>query len=262
LVVRSHSADSTTIPNNNPIIAWRNKAGAIQSLDLCRSQCRCSNLQTLTKLADTFTSSIVLDPFSGAKANYFPGSQCSWLIQPASPTGDDIWGTVLYFESMSLGNGDSVSVYTGTDDSGQALGTFTGNTVPAPIRVDSNSPIFVKFSADNDASTGQGFTASYAVIPQLNSVTPNNGASKAKTPVTVTGANFYSSSGLSCQFDKTVVNAKFLDSKHIACVAPVHTSGTYQFEVSNDGSAFTVTWGNNPPHPVVGFTWRGYNCDD
>jgi len=258
-VIRSHTTDSTTVPNTSPIIAWRSKAGSVPDLELCRAQCRCAAQSTLTSLAGSFTNSIVLDSFTGEAANYFPGTSCSWLIQPQSPTNSDIWGTVLYFSSMSLGTGDSVNVYAGTDAKGTLLGSFTGNSVPAPIRVDSNSPIFVQFTADNDASTGKGFSANYAVIPQLVSVTPNNGASKAKTPVTVAGANFYNSPALVCKFDQTVVNAKYVDSQHITCVAPVHNVGTYEFEVSNDGLAFTWTYGASP-HGVVGFTWRGYKC--
>jgi hypothetical protein len=107
----------------------------------------CSGTQTLTAASGTFSD-------GSGSSNYQNNSDCRWLIQPPNATS-----ITLTFQSFNLLSGDFVYVYDGSTTSAPLLGTFSGNTLPAPV-TSSGGVMLVRF-VSNASGTADGFVASY-----------------------------------------------------------------------------------------------------
>ncbi|TCK67238.1 putative secreted protein (Por secretion system target) [Winogradskyella wandonensis] len=94
--------------------------------------------------------------------NYNNDQNCSWIIAPNGASS-----VTLNFIAFNLGNGDSVSVYDGLDNSGTTLGTFSGSTIPDEI-TSTTGAVFIEFFTDA-SDVGQGWTLSYtSTVPNEN----------------------------------------------------------------------------------------------
>jgi hypothetical protein len=123
------------------------RAGLLNSLGCSPPGGGCSGTQTLTAASGTFSDG------SGSN-NYQDNSDCRWLIQPLNATS-----ITLTFQSFNLLSGDFVYVYDGNTTSAPLLGTFSGNTLPAPV-TSSGGVMLVRFVSDG-SGTADGFVASY-----------------------------------------------------------------------------------------------------
>jgi hypothetical protein len=123
------------------------RAGLTTSLGCSPPGGGCSGTQTLTAASGTFSD-------GSGSGNYQNNSDCRWLIQPPNATS-----ITLTFQSFNLLSGDFVYVYDGSTTSAPLLGTFSGNTLPAPV-TSSGGVMLVRFVSDG-SGTADGFVASY-----------------------------------------------------------------------------------------------------
>jgi hypothetical protein len=123
------------------------RTGLTSSLGCSPPSGGCSGTQTLTAASGTFSD-------GSGSGNYQNNSDCRWLIQPPNATS-----ITLTFQSFNLLSGDFVYVYDGSTTSAPLLGTFSGNTLPAPV-TSSGGVMLVRF-VSNASGTADGFVASY-----------------------------------------------------------------------------------------------------
>lgn len=82
-------------------------------------------------------------------------ARCSWLIQPREGT------PTITFASVSLGDGDVLSVYDGATDDAAELAVIRGREMPLPVTASTASGLLVVFEAGGSGG-GDGFEASYS----------------------------------------------------------------------------------------------------
>ncbi len=108
----------------------------------------CSGNQVFTAPSGTITD-------GSGTAEYLNNSYCTWLIQP---TG--VQQISLAFTQFTTESGyDFVDIYNGIDTSGVLLGSYSGNTLPPSITVNSGN-VFVVFRTDGSI-TAAGFSLNY-----------------------------------------------------------------------------------------------------
>ncbi|MEQ8908193.1 MAG: CUB domain-containing protein [Vicingaceae bacterium] len=116
----------------------------------------CTQNNTFTANFGNFTDG---SPFG---IDYVDNTDCSWLIQPATP--NVAIALNIFSIDTEFGN-DTITVYDGATTSDPILGTFSGTT-PAPIVTSTGGDMLVTFKS-NGATTGNGFRANYQtqIIP-------------------------------------------------------------------------------------------------
>ncbi|NCA77169.1 MAG: T9SS type A sorting domain-containing protein [Alphaproteobacteria bacterium] len=95
---------------------------------------------------------------SGPVHRYLPASDCSWLIDPQTEE-DSVTSITFTWDHISIEPADQLTVYNGPDASYPVLGTFSGDTIPAPLTGTSNK-MFIHFTSGAD-NMGHGFTGTY-----------------------------------------------------------------------------------------------------
>jgi len=87
---------------------------------------------------------------------YADNQSCSWLIEPA----DSIQNITIEFRYLNTElNNDTVTIYSGIDESAPIAATYSGNTTPSFLTVNGNK-VFITFKS-NASVTGSGFHADY-----------------------------------------------------------------------------------------------------
>jgi hypothetical protein len=141
----------------------------------------CSGNKTLTTTSGTVTSGTI---------NYFPNSNCNWVITPSN--ADSVTLDFTAFDTES-GN-DIVTVYDGLSTSSPVLGTFSGNSLPSSVTANSGV-MLITFTSDG-ANEATGFSADWTTtqfpLPNISTVVPPSGSTAGGTSVTVNGSNFVS----------------------------------------------------------------------
>eukprot|EP01100_Stratorugosa_tubuloviscum_P004803 TRINITY_DN220_c2_g1_i2.p1 TRINITY_DN220_c2_g1~~TRINITY_DN220_c2_g1_i2.p1 ORF type:complete len:396 (+),score=176.82 TRINITY_DN220_c2_g1_i2:124-1311(+) len=87
--------------------------------------------------------------------NYMHNKNCSWLIKPHN--SETITLKFTAFETEK--DYDVVRIYDGVSDTGNLIGSFSGNRIP-PAITSSGDSLFITFSTDQGKS-GDGFTAKW-----------------------------------------------------------------------------------------------------
>ncbi|MFZ4414585.1 MAG: C10 family peptidase [Bacteroidales bacterium] len=114
----------------------------------------CSGAKTLTTLEGS------IEDGSGPIADYQKNSNCTWLI---SPTADSITSMQLNFSLLKTKlNHGVVSIYKGNNASAPLAGSYSGESLPASVIINSNQA-FVSFVADAD-TVKPGFFINYSTI--------------------------------------------------------------------------------------------------
>jgi len=100
-----------------------------------------------------------IDDGSGAVADYSPGGDCMWLIDPV----DSVQNIRLSFTRFSTeAANDVVTVYDGPTTSDSVLGTFSGSTLPAQIS-STGDKMLVRFTT-NSSVQSTGWMASFESV--------------------------------------------------------------------------------------------------
>jgi hypothetical protein len=118
-----------------------------------------SGTKTLTATYGSFND-------GSGRFSYKDNTDCSWLISPQE--GRFINSITLKVSTFSLGDGDSVYIYSGNSQSGTLVTTLTGEVVSGTYPIQ-NSEAFVVFKSDNDGIVGDGFTFTYTTSRQSSS---------------------------------------------------------------------------------------------
>ena len=135
--VRIRSSNPVTYSNLTPLLAQ------------CLPQ-PCSANPTIT------ANSGILSDGSGL-ANYANGLNCSWLIQPG--TAGPIVISWNSFDTQAWS--DYVYLHDGTSAGAPIIGSYTGNSLPAPVTATSGS-VFVRF-VTNSSVNAAGWELNYSV---------------------------------------------------------------------------------------------------
>lgn len=77
---------------------------------------------------------------------------------------------------------------------------------------------------------------------KISNIYPASASVAGNISVTVSGGPFFSSEGLFCAFGQAIVPGVLHSPKQISCHAPMHASGTYSLEVTQNGQDFTKSW--------------------
>ncbi|MES2593470.1 MAG: CUB domain-containing protein [Bacteroidota bacterium] len=108
----------------------------------------CSGSTTLTTPSGAFSD-------GSSSSNYGNNANCSWLIEPVNAAS-----ITLTFSALDLENGfDFVKVYDNSTFPATLTGSYSGNTVPAAITINSGY-MLVEFTSNN-TTTAPGWAASY-----------------------------------------------------------------------------------------------------
>jgi len=97
----------------------------------------------------------IFEDRSGPLASYLANSACSWLIQPT----DSVTAININFNQFSLGVGDSVKIYNGTNSSAPLLASFGQNSGTAQVTTTGDA-MYVMFITDG-SDEGDGFQAEF-----------------------------------------------------------------------------------------------------
>jgi hypothetical protein len=109
----------------------------------------CSGQSSLTSASGSFSDG------SGNSNNYGDNASCSWLIEPAGAIS-----ITLTFNSFATEAGmDFVKVYDNSTSPATQMGSYSGNSLPSAITVNSGS-MLVEFTS-NTTTTATGWDASY-----------------------------------------------------------------------------------------------------
>jgi hypothetical protein len=95
---------------------------------------------------------------SGPLKDYQSPASCSWMLMPQDDE-DSVSSITLTFDSFNISPDDSVIVYDGNLQSSPLLGSFTGNTIPAPL-ISSGNTVLILFKA-NGGATAPGWSLTY-----------------------------------------------------------------------------------------------------
>lgn len=92
---------------------------------------------------------------SGPMYDYQNNTNCSWLLSPP----DTVSYIQLSFMKFDLASGDLLNVYEGNDNTGNLIGSYTGNELPNMI-TSTAQQLYVTFTSD-DTDVGDGFLIEY-----------------------------------------------------------------------------------------------------
>lgn len=153
--------------------------------------------------------------------------------------------TVLYCESPPLDLISDVRVRRPTAV-GEGESPDLGNAVVSLRLV--YGDIQASSSACGNGSEASATFFYYGDIKVLD-ISPKNGRETAPTAVTISGQNFYKSSSWTCRFGRTPpVQATWVSSQIITCIAPPHVPGFVQVAISINGKDYLDS--------TVPFTYR------
>lgn len=126
-----------------------------------------SGTKTLTATYGSFND-------GSGRFDYRNNSDCSWLISPQE--GRFIDSIILSVSTFSLGDGDSVYIYSGNSQADTLIATLGGEITSGTTYTILNSEAFVVFKSDNDGIVGDGFTFTYTTARKNSDycLTPNN----------------------------------------------------------------------------------------
>ena len=96
------------------------------------------------------------EDLSGPLAAYLPNSGCTWLISPE----DSVTNVTLNFTDISLGSGDSLKIYAGSDANAPLLASYGPGAAFAPL-TSNTSTMFVQLNSDG-SEEGDGFRAEFS----------------------------------------------------------------------------------------------------
>jgi len=115
----------------------------------------CQGTKTLTSYEGNFND-------GSGPANYIENANCSFLLAPEHPQGfQNMTLSFDYFETVE--NDGILSIYEGENEQGALIGTYSGNTLPANITV--NSPkIYLTFTS-SEMAQGNGWQINYKTTP-------------------------------------------------------------------------------------------------
>ena len=115
---------------------------------------------------------------------YQPSANCSWLLNP------DCGNSVnLNFDSFSLSDGDTVSVYDGPSDVSPLLVKYSTSNPPISTLKSNGNNMYVVFSSDNNLES-DGFIANY-------------GVNFCNIDTSITPSGFISDGSGNCDYDKS-----------------------------------------------------------
>lgn len=101
------------------------------------------------------TASGAFSDGSGSSNDYSNNANCSWLIQPTGATS-----ITVTFNSFDIETGlDFVKVYDNSTSPATQVGSYSGNSIPSPVTINSGS-VLVEFTSNNTV-TAPGWDASY-----------------------------------------------------------------------------------------------------
>jgi len=127
----------------------------------------CTGADTLESKAGT------IDDGSGPIYDYVENQNCSWLISPA----DSVESITLTFYGFDVHITDTLTIYDGSSDDSNIIGSYSGNMIPDDI-TSSGDELFIRFSSD-DQNNGSGWLLGYSCeIPNFcsnNVITDSEG---------------------------------------------------------------------------------------
>jgi hypothetical protein len=88
---------------------------------------------------------------------------------------------------------------------------------------------------------GRGKLFRYHEDIKISSIYPASASVTGNVSVSVSGGPFFSKDGLYCRFGGIVVPGLFYSPNLISCNPPLHASGTYALEVTQNGQDFTTS---------------------
>ena len=131
----------------------------------------CNGNTTLTSTSGAFTD-------GSNNLNYSDNSNCTWLIQP--PAAASI---TLSFSSFNTEDGyDFVKVYDNSISPPMQIASFSGNSNPLPVTLNTGGAMLVEFTSNNSI-TNAGWAASYT-----SSIAPPEYCSGSNTLTASSGA--------------------------------------------------------------------------
>lgn len=128
----------------------------------------CSGSTVLTAASGTF------DDGNDTLTDYAHNQNCSWLIQIPSGT---VTLSFSFFDTQT--GADTLNIYDGSDSTANLLGSFSGNSIPAPIS-SSGTDLFIQFQSDSTI-TSPGWSASYVTNPAPGSCATDTLTSASET---------------------------------------------------------------------------------
>lgn len=104
----------------------------------------------------------MIEDGSGPLADYYPNSNCSWLINAQ----DSISGYTIKFEKFDIDESDYIIIYDGDSENAPILDIVYGNDTPENTYTSTSMSLLIKFVSDETA-TGDGWMISYTpIIPR------------------------------------------------------------------------------------------------
>ena len=79
------------------------------------------------------------------------------------------------------------------------------------------------------------FTYTLPINVTVSSLSPIVGWTTGGSLISIQADNFLNTTELSCMFDTSVVSATYVSASNITCLTPIHTNGTVNVSVTNDG---------------------------
>jgi hypothetical protein len=257
-MVRGHTEGSFSLPNPNPILAFRSSAVQTASLSLCWRQFKCPTTPAVINTPmDFVTNSIVQFAYEGSLFNYTDLSNCYWVATPKTGSSKPILAMWVEYTRWAQRVGDAFVIRNGTDAADPIVSNLDGTTttLPARMRFDGAQSLRFESIPTNDDSVDSGFGINYYVVPTAITVTPSSGPYLQATTVTIAGGNFYRKfvngvpmNSLYCKIDDViVVPATFTDFDTITCIIPARPAGAKSnvpLVVSNDGVEYSneILW--------------------
>ena len=111
----------------------------------------------------------------------------------------------------------------------------------------------VEVSNNNQDFTNNGVQFQYVAAASVTSVLPTSGPVGGASMVTVTGTNFFASSGLVCRFGTASgIAATWVTASLLQCLSPATAAGAVALEISNNNKDYTsnsVQFTFRPRHP-------------
>ena len=194
----------------------------------------CVPLTTFTNNNGNFTDG---SPFG---QNYANNSDCSWLIQPATP---NLAISLQFFQFSTELNNDTVTVYDGATTNAPILATISGNSPTIPTLLSSGGDMLVTFKT-NGSVVGTGWRAFYNTqpIPACSGTTTLTASTGTFDDGTSATANY--SPNLNCSWLVQPAGASLV------------TLTFNRFDTQNNGDFVSVYDGTSNSAPLIG-TYSG-----
>ena len=184
------------------------------------------------------TVTVTVSGQSASLTNGFTYTVSPTVTSLSPNSGSTSGGTAVTITGTNFASGATVT-FAGTAATNVAVVNSTTITANTPAGPSGAVTVTVTVSGQS-ASLTNGFT--YAVIPTVTSVSPNNGSTTGGTPVTITGTNF--ASGATVTFGGTAAaNVAVQNSTTIMATTPAGTSGAVTVMVTVSGQSASLAGG-------------------